>query len=319
METHPMAGPGLLARGRSGHLRGFTLIELLVVVAIITSLMAILLPSLKTARDRAKETKCAAALRDIGVGLHSYAVANRDYVCSGSFDPEVSNGRDGPVDEVGWVADLVNQRTAIPGDSLCPTNPAIYNQKLGTSGAGSDSYTEEEARDLIDRGYNTNYTQAWYMARTEWNPTSRDHNLKRVRATRGPLRLGRWVRVPDSLIPLIGDGRTDTDNLVLGERSVKTMTDGPYGGPYGTQDYADFGPAHGFGQWTFFNKEHNRERANVLFADGHVKVFVDQDHDCEFALNDEVIPADQKDLSADLVFDGVLSLGRRSDDDMSLR
>ena len=298
---------------------GFTLIELLVVVAIIAALMAVLMPGLNTARQRAKEAQCAAQLRDLGTGIHAYAVANRDYTCSGSFDPEISNGRDGPVDRVGWVADLVNEGTARPGDSLCPSNPARYNQKLGVGAAGHDSYTEEQTRDLVERGYNTNYTQSWYMARTQWRPESRDYNMRRVRATLGPLRLGRWTGVSECRIPLLGDGRTDLDNVVLGERSVKTMTDGPFGGPYGTQSYADFGPAHGGGNWIYGLKDHNYDRANVFFADGHVIVFEDQDHDGEFALNDEIIPAEQRDLDEQLVFDGVLGLGRRSDDEMAMK
>jgi prepilin-type N-terminal cleavage/methylation domain-containing protein len=54
--------------------RAFTLIELLVVVAIIALLIAILLPSLSTAKQRAKRTKCAAQLHDIGTALMSYSV-----------------------------------------------------------------------------------------------------------------------------------------------------------------------------------------------------------------------------------------------------
>jgi len=52
---------------------GFTLIELLVVVAIIALLIAILLPALGTAKQRAKRTKCAAQLHDIGAALTSYS------------------------------------------------------------------------------------------------------------------------------------------------------------------------------------------------------------------------------------------------------
>lgn len=297
---------------------GFTLIELLVVVAIIALLISMLLPALRNAREQAKQVKCAANLRSFGLGFHAYGNSNRDFSCSGSFDPEISNGRDGPVDRVGWVADLVNGEYAFPGQQLCPSNPALYNQKLGVMAAGANSYGEEEARDLVQRGYNTNYCQSWYMGRTEWNPASNDYNLRRVRATRGPLQFGRWVRAGDARIPLLGDGRTDLDNVVLGQRSVKTMIDGPFGGPYGIQNYADFGPAHGFGSH-FGTKDHNRIRANVLFADGHVRIFEDRDRDGEFAMDDSVFPPRQKDLNESIVFDGVLSIGRRSESTWELR
>jgi len=297
----------------------FTLIELLVVIAIIALLMSILMPALGRSREHARQAKCGANLRMLGVAFHNYAGGNQDFTCSGSFDPEVSNGRDGPVDRVGWIADLVNGQLATPAAQLCPSNPARYNQKLGLGASGRDSYTEDQARNLVARGYNSNYTQSWYMARTEWQSASGDLNLRRVAATLGPLKLGRWTQVADSRTPLLGDGRTDTDNTVLKQRSVKTLTDGPWDGPYGTQNYCDFGPAHGQGRWIFGNKDHSGERANVLFADGHVRVFVDRDHDGEFGINGDVVPAEQRDLSESEVFDGVLSIGRRSLDAWELR
>lgn len=286
---------------------GFTLIELLVVIAIIAVLLSILLPALSAAREMGKEAKCAAQLRGIGQGFLAYANDNNDYLCSGAFDPEESNGRDGPVDQIGWVADLVNGNIANPGESLCPSNPARYNQKLGSNG---NTYSPDEAADLIRRGYNTNYTQSWYMGRTEWNSASGSTNLKSLESTFGALSLSSLKNIQANRVPLIGDGRTDTDDLVLGERSVKTMTDGPFAGPYGTQSYADFGPAHGRASYVPF-KNHNRIRANIVFADGHVSAFKDTDRDGEFAVDTTQMPFGQKDLDQE-VFDGVLSLGRRS-------
>ena len=52
----------------------FTLIELLVVIAVIALLMAVLLPSLRAARERAKRTVCAANLQQIGRGIMAYGM-----------------------------------------------------------------------------------------------------------------------------------------------------------------------------------------------------------------------------------------------------
>ncbi|UCG16393.1 MAG: prepilin-type N-terminal cleavage/methylation domain-containing protein [Phycisphaerales bacterium] len=59
-------------RTRPGSQRGFTLIELLVVVSIIALLIAILLPSLKAAREQAKSLQCSANLRSMGSGVNLY-------------------------------------------------------------------------------------------------------------------------------------------------------------------------------------------------------------------------------------------------------
>ncbi|MFH0980450.1 MAG: prepilin-type N-terminal cleavage/methylation domain-containing protein [Planctomycetota bacterium] len=59
-------------RALSGAVTGFTLVELLVVVSIIALLISILLPSLKKARDQAKQVKCLANLNSLSKGNQIY-------------------------------------------------------------------------------------------------------------------------------------------------------------------------------------------------------------------------------------------------------
>ncbi len=61
---------------RARILRAFTLVELLVVVAIISLLIAILLPTLSGAREGAKRAVCLSNLRTIGDALTSYALSD---------------------------------------------------------------------------------------------------------------------------------------------------------------------------------------------------------------------------------------------------
>src|SRR5688572_16487404 len=60
--------------------RAFTLIELICVIGIIAILIALLLPSLITAREAARSLKCLSTLRQLGVAFHSYAAEQRGYL-----------------------------------------------------------------------------------------------------------------------------------------------------------------------------------------------------------------------------------------------
>ena len=64
-----------MSKGR----RAFTLVELLVVVSVIALLIAILLPSLKRAREQAKSVKCLANQKEILNAMNVFAGSHRDF------------------------------------------------------------------------------------------------------------------------------------------------------------------------------------------------------------------------------------------------
>jgi len=71
---------GIALRLRSPRNSAFTLIELLVVIGIVAVLIALLIPLVNTARLQAKTVNCASNLRQVGMAMTNYAVANNGSV-----------------------------------------------------------------------------------------------------------------------------------------------------------------------------------------------------------------------------------------------
>jgi prepilin-type N-terminal cleavage/methylation domain-containing protein len=60
------------------HKKAFTLIELLVVMAVISLLIAVMVPALQSVRHQARRIHCGTNLKNIGVGLIAFANQNDD-------------------------------------------------------------------------------------------------------------------------------------------------------------------------------------------------------------------------------------------------
>ena len=174
--------------------RGFTLVEMLVVITIIAILAAIALPALSAAREAARNSTCKANMRNFYVGFATFSDKDpSERYSSGAWDAM----RDGCLDTVGWVADLVNSGVCKPQELLCPSNTAKgtekYNEYLGiktfapaeggsavlvsnsgickvktfpAAGAATAADGTWVADKLLAKGYGTNYMTTWFMSRT---------------------------------------------------------------------------------------------------------------------------------------------------------
>ena len=155
----------------------FTLIEMLVVIAIISILMAMLLPALKGVRDMAKTTLCVSNQKQVAQLFLNYA---------DSFDGYVPLSR---MDMAVWITFLINAGMAdvanspTPGHNPnypifgCPIAPPLSTEGWagGANGYASASYYDIPGHCTADQGYDW-----YYSAYGTWGcyPTMIIHRIR---------------------------------------------------------------------------------------------------------------------------------------------
>lgn len=94
MDHLKVGGPDMILRfHRSRPCPAFSIIELITVVAIVSILVALLLPAIQAARESARRATCAAQLRQLGIASHSYVNSHNKYppgVKQWPFSPPVA-------------------------------------------------------------------------------------------------------------------------------------------------------------------------------------------------------------------------------------
>jgi prepilin-type N-terminal cleavage/methylation domain-containing protein/prepilin-type processing-associated H-X9-DG protein len=121
----------------------FTLVELLVVIGIIALLISILLPALSRARGQANLVDCQARLRQIGMGMHTYAALNQGvfpYSMLYHDAPHLTNSPNPYPNELWWkwhytVSQILGTESMQNNNSYWGGNSGVFIDKDAIEGS----------------------------------------------------------------------------------------------------------------------------------------------------------------------------------------
>ncbi len=252
----------------------FTLIEVMVVVAIITLLLAILMPGLQRARESAYNAKCLSNLRQMATAAFNYT-----YSYDSRFPPYQYKH---PTEDITYNWDFTYKNTRSDHPEVIPgllwsdkTNEEIHQCPAfdGESNTDNDPYT--------GYNYNTSYVGfCIYEQAMDWS-TMPPKKLGRLNIKKNPVKMEQIKR--PGRCALFGDGEVVLD----GKRGANKFMRAPSTSkPTTPRDKGTIGNGRSAGTQGY----RHLERTNVAWADGHASSELDRFTETENDTQHKIAP-----------------------------
>ncbi|HUN81113.1 MAG TPA: prepilin-type N-terminal cleavage/methylation domain-containing protein [Phycisphaerae bacterium] len=246
----------------------FTLIELLAAISIIAILLAILLPSLSSARRTAKILVCQANLKGLMAGVFSYSASASDAIIPAYNTKGVSTGINNPLDGWGPILDkegaVIGSRELRQNPFCCPDTrdiAGVAGTQTGLNPENPKGYMEWPAILTLSQNYGT---------------TIPSRGFAKI------MRVGYWINgdnelgAPRNFTPGLHFTSTpgygpDAEGKIMGycyftrikkPSQLIALADGLYSGKQDMTHQGDRDSRIGY--------RHSTNLANIAFADGHV-------------------------------------------------
>ena len=228
---------------RKNRRKAFTLIELLVVIGIIAILAAMLLPALKSARERGKQANCTGNVKQLGQGLQLYATSTGFLPIYSNTGPSIER----PDKSYEWTGYFVGNKLITEGVLACPS--------LEPTGAYSDGRPAVQTfKNAYGNYWFTGYGYAYETAGSGRfvKGQNLDSNGSLGLTGHSALKFS-YIQHPSKMYTYVDNKRRNTAGAVYGSYRFSYSKKNPSN----TMDYpGNPDPRH-------------RNALNMIFADGH--------------------------------------------------